>query len=216
MIPSAMPPHDQAARYMKRMILALAAFGVFSPDVAEGQSSAARFDAGVQIAALSSSQFDAADVGFGGRLSWHPVELAGMEAELNLYPGDFPGSRPFSRGRVEALFGMTVAAPLGRVRPFARLRSGFVTLREAPEPFPCIAIFPPPLACALAAGQTLAAFDLGGGLEVVVTPRGFVRVDVGDRMIRYRGPVFDRRQQVRDDTFYGHDIRVAVGAGFRF
>jgi hypothetical protein len=139
-----------------------------------------------------------------------------MEAEINLYPGDFPGSRPFSRGRVEALFGMTVAAPLGRVRPFARLRSGFVTMREAPEPFPCIAIFPPPLGCRLASGATLLAIDVGGGVEIPATSRTFLRVDAGDRLLRYQGPAFDENARVRERSFFGHDFRFAAGAGVRF
>jgi len=201
---------------MKRIIIALAAFSVFRPDVAQGQSVSSRFDAGVQVASPSSSQFDAADVGLGGRLAWHPVGLVGVEAEVNLYPGDFPEPRPFSRGRVEGLFGATVGPTFDRVRPFARLRPGFVRIREAPAPFPCILIFPPPLACALASGRTLLALDIGGGVEVLTSARTFVRVDAGDRLLKYPGPVFDNERVPHESSFLSHDFRFAAGGGIRF
>jgi hypothetical protein len=43
-------------------------------------------------------------------------------------------------------------------------------VEAAPEPFACILIFPPPLACTLGAGRTLAVLDAGGGIEVAITP----------------------------------------------
>lgn len=201
---------------MTRIIIALAAFGLFRPDLAHGQSSPARFDAGVQIASPTSSQFDAADVGFGGRLAWHPIGLVGVEAEVNLYPGDFPEPRPFSRFRVEGLFGATVGPRLGRVRPFARVRPGFVRMREAPAPFPCILIYPPPLACTLALGRTLFALDVGGGVDIPVGARTFVRVDAGDRLLRYPGPAFDEARTQHDRAFLSHEFRFAAGGGIRF
>jgi len=50
---------------------------------------------------------------------------------------------------------------------------------------------------------------------VPVTPRTFIRVDGGDRMIRYPGPAFTT-DGVEQDWFVGHDFRFAAGAGFRF
>lgn len=191
----------------------LVTLAVASPDRASAQE---RFDAGAQFVSAASDQFDQSEFGVGGRLAWHPVALVGIEAEVTLFPGDFPDPRAFSGRRVEGLFGVTVGPRLGGVRPFLRLRPGFVSMSEAPAPFPCILIFPPPLACSLAAGQTLAAFDVGGGVEVMATRKAFVRVDVGDRMVRYKGPAFDGQQRRRDGSFYGHDLRVALGAGVRF
>jgi hypothetical protein len=195
------------------IVVATAVLAIASPRQAAAQG---RFDVGAQVVSATSDQFDESETGFGGRVAWYPVSLVGVEAEVNVFPSAFPDQRAFSGRRIEGLFGVTAGPRLGFVRPFVKFRPGFLNMSEAPQPFACIAIFPPPLACSLAAGQTLAAFDLGGGLEVLVTPRGFVRVDVSDRMVRYRGPVFDGQQQVQDDTFYGHDVRVAVGAGIRF
>jgi hypothetical protein len=136
---------------------------------------------------------------------------------VNLYPHRFPDRQPFSRTRLEGLFGVTTGIGIGRIRPFARARSGFVDVREAPDPFPCIRIYPPPLACSLAAGHTLLALDLGGGAEIGIAERTFVRFDLGDRLVRYPGPVFEGApRRIREHSFFGHDVRLATGAGLRF
>lgn len=175
------------------------------------------FEAGVQVASVQVSEFDRADVGLGGRVAWRPVDALGLESEFTWYPGGFPGGRaPFSRSRVEGLFGATLGPTIRQVRPFVRFRSGFVRVGDAPEPYACILIYPPPLSCVLAAGRTLPAFDFGGGLEISATRRTFVRVDLGDRVVRYPGPSLDRLGQSRGRSFYSHDLRFAAGAGVRF
>src|SRR5688572_3347723 len=164
---------------------------------------------------VASGEFDAPDIGVSGRVAWRPMPLIGAEAEVGFYPGDFPDRAAFSRSRVEGFFGVTAGPELGRIRPFVKVRPGFFTFREAPEPFPCILIFPPPLACRLGSGLTSFALDLGVGAEVLVTPRTFVRMDLGDRLMRYPGPVF-LRSGVRSQGFFGHDFRLGVGGGLRF
>jgi hypothetical protein len=198
------------------VVLAIAALSLTRPDSAVAQSSPARLELGGQIASTTSSQFDATDVGLGARVSWHPAGWIGTEAELNGFPGNFPSQRPFSRGRVEGLFGATVGGRFGAVRPFGKLRPGFVMFRESEEPFACILIFPPPLACSLASGQTLFALDIGGGVEVYATPKTFVRVDAGDLLMKYPGPVFDSTLTAQEGGFFSHNFRFAAGAGWRF
>jgi hypothetical protein len=184
--------------------------------VAGAQTSSGRIEVGAQVTSVFSGEFDAADVGLGGRVSWHPNSVLGLEAELNVFPRDFPSGRPFSRGRFEGLFGATVGARFDRFRPFARVRPGFVVVQESPAPFACILIFPPPLTCTLASGRTLAAVDLGGGIDITTTSRTFVRVDLGDRLVRYPGPAFDSDRMIREDPFFVHEFRFAAGAGVRF
>jgi hypothetical protein len=186
--------------------------------VADGAWAQARapLEAAAQIATARVGELDSTDVGIGGRVTWHPWDVIGVEGELTFYPGDIPDRTPVSRSRLEGLFGVTAGPRLGRWRPFARIRPGFLRIAAAPEPVACILIFPPPLSCALAAGDTRAAVDLGGGVEVFTSGTTFVRVDVGDRMISYQGPAIDRRGRVHDDQFIGHDVRVAIGAGWRF
>lgn len=184
--------------------------------VAGAQTPSGRIEVGGQVASVSSGQFDAADAGFGGRVSWRPNSFLGLEAELNVFPRDFPSGRPFSRARFEGLFGATAGATFDRFRPFVRVRPGFVAVQESPEPFACILIFPPPLTCTLASGRTLAAVDLGGGLDIAATARTFVRVDLGDRLVRYPGPSFDSERMIREDPFFAHEFRFAAGGGVRF
>lgn len=172
-----------------------------------------RFDVAAHVAVARSSEFDDTDTGIGGRFSWHPVALVGADAEITVYPASFPNANGFSRSRIEGLFGVTVGPRLSAVRPFARLRPGFLAFRG--QSVVCILIFPPPLSCELARGRTLFALDLGGGVELFPASRAVIRVDVGDRMVRYPGMTF-RNGRATQDPFYSHDFRVSAGAGMRF
>ncbi len=180
---------------------------------ASAQGSHPPFDAGGQIVAASLEQFDGSDFGFGGRFAWHPLALLGVEAELDLYPGEFPEGRAFSRRRVEGLFGVTAGPRFDRVRLFGKLRAGFLRVGEAPRPFACILIFPPPLACTLAAGHTLACdrcwwWHRGLGDAPDLRPRGRRGPDDAvsgpvvrcrrrhSRLVRWpRLPIFGRRRR---------------------
>ena len=183
-----------------------------STSLARAQS----FEVGGHFAASQWSEFDGNDYGFGGRLTWKPSSIIGVDAELTWYPSDFPDRIAFTRSRLESLFGLTVGPRLSRVRPFAKASAGFLNVGETPGAFACIAIFPPPLNCALAGGETLPAFEIGGGLEIDATARTFIRADVTDRILRYPGPTFDDNFEIREDGFLGHALRFTIAAGFRF
>jgi hypothetical protein len=119
--------------------------------------------------------------------------------------------------RLDGLFGVKVGPRFDRFSVFGKVRPGFVRFGEAPAPFPCIAIYPPPLSCVLAEGQTVAALDLGGGIEVFPTKTSLLRFDVSDLMLQYPGPVLTRDGEAfTEDGFWGHNLRLTVGAGFRF
>lgn len=188
---------------------------IFGVDTAWAQTSES-VEIGAQIPWANIGELDSTDVGFGGRASWHPSRWIGVEGELNFFPSDIPDSRPVSSSRVEGLFGVTAGPWINQWRPFARVRPGFLTVGSAPGPIVCLAIFPPPLSCTLAAGATLFAFDLGGGVEVRLPGRTLVRLDLGDRMVRYPSPSIDIDGGVHDNDFIGHAFRFAIGAGWRF
>jgi hypothetical protein len=203
---------------MRSIVLTLAfALLVFSwPRPASAQEEQGSFQVGGQLIGAASGEFDGTDIGIGGRIAWFPLPLIGVEAEMSIYPDDFADAPAFSRRRYEGLYGVTVGPQLGRLRPFAKLRPGFVTFSEASGPFPCPLIFPAPLSCQLAAGQTVFALDIGGGVEWSPTVRTFIRAEAGDRLMRYPGPVRDQDFEVRDDGFFSHDFRFAIGGGVRF
>jgi len=202
---------------MTRLIVVAIAVFVTMNARASAQNAADSFQAGAQLAVARSGQFESTELGIGGRVSWHPMALLGIESEIDLYPADFPGdSVPFSAARLEGLFGVTAGPRLGSVRPFVKIRAGFLRYSPAPEPFACLAIFPPPLNCLMAAGGTRPIFDIGGGLEVFTGERTFVRLDAGDRMVRYPGPSFADGFTLREEGFLGHDFRLSVGGGLRF
>jgi hypothetical protein len=201
---------------MNRVIIALVLLALLLSRPAAAQSDGDQFQLGAQLAGAVSSEFDSTDIGVGGRFSWHPTALLGAEAEVDFYPDDFADEPAFSRSRVEGMFGVTVGPRIGRLRPFGKLRPGFVIFRNAPEPFACILIFPPPLSCTLAGGATVFALDFGGGVELFPTGRAFVRVDAGDRVVRYPSPVLARDGTAREDAFFSHDFRFAIGGGVRF
>ncbi len=185
---------------------------LFVPTAAFPQSLAI----GGHITSSRWSEFDGADLGIGGRVTWKPSSMLGVEADLTWYPSDFPDGFPFTGSRVEGLFGVTAGPRLNRIRPFAKAAAGFLKVGAASQPFPCIAIFPPPLNCALGAGDTLAAYVIGGGLDIDATSRTFIRVDVTDRILRYPGPTIVSNFEIRDEGFLGHAVRITIGAGLRF
>ena len=170
------------------------------------------FDAGGQVTVARSGEFDTTDTGFGGRFAWRPAGLLAIEAEMNVYPRSFPSASGFSRHRAEGLFGVTAGPRLGPMRVMARLRPGFLTFTARPTV--CILIFPPPLSCQL--GQrTVFALDVGGSVELPAGTRTFVRIDLGDRLLRYPGPSF-RNGGTTAGAFFSHDFRLSGGAGVRF
>jgi opacity protein-like surface antigen len=196
------------------MVAAAMVMLMAGPGMAQGDEPA--IEVGATFVTTRSGQFHTKDLGIGGWVAWRPNPLISVEGELTYHGDPFNEAQSFSNGRIEGLFGATVGPRLGTLRPFAIARPGFVTFRAANEALTCIAIFPPPLSCTLADGKTVFAFDLGGGLEVSPTSRTVIRVALSDRMLRYPAASFDTNGIRHDDSFIGHDFRVAVGAGFRF
>jgi len=176
-----------------------------------------RLEVGAQLALNDFAELETTDVGFGGRFGFRATSLLTFEGELNLFPSDIPDEVPVTSSRLEGLFGVKIGPRFDRFSVFGKVRPGFVRFGEAPEPIACILIFPPPLSCILAGGQTVFALDLGGGLELYPTDRSLLRFDVSDLVLQYPGPVFNRdREAFTEGGFWGHNLRLAVGAGFRF
>jgi hypothetical protein len=175
------------------------------------------FEAAAHVSAARWSEFEGTDWGVGGRLTWKPISIIGVEAELTLYPSDFsPAAPAFSRQRLEGLFGVTIGPRIDGVRLFARLAAGFLDVGPTNGAFACIAIFPPPLPCLLAGGATMPAYEIGGGVVVDATSRVFVRADLADRILKYPGPTLRADFTRNDEGFLGHALRLTFATGVRF
>lgn len=175
----------------------------------------ARFEAGLEVPIVKLSQVDQADTGLGLRLGFDLSRSVALEAALGHFPGDL-GDPAFSGSRTQALLGLKLGRRGEQVGAFATLRGGVTSFSEAPEPFPCILIYPPPLTCRLAAGDTLPTLGFGGALEYYPSPRAVLRLEAGDQLLRYPGPVLDGEGQAREADFWDHDLRLTVGFGWRF
>jgi hypothetical protein len=201
------------------LVISLLAYSLGRSQAASAQSASTSghsVEVGGQITSARIGELDTNDVGFGGRLSWFPTRFLGVEGELNFFGADIPDRVAITAGRMEALFGVTAGPRLTWGRPFARARAGVLRLDPAPQPIACSLIFPPALPCALAGGDSLLTVDVGGGFEVFTPARTFVRVDIGDRMVKYPGPARDRSGTVHDGAFVDHDLRATIGGGWRF
>lgn len=214
MIPNAVIKRCKPEVWIIVLILVVTLF----PGVAVAQPQDSRFELGFHFAGQSVSEFDTTDAGLGGRVTYNVSPLIGLEAELNLYPGDLTDQNPFSGSRTEGLFGVKVNVPLlGKVKAFGKARPGFLRFGEAPDVLACIAIYPPPLECSLASGSTALALELGGGVELSTSARSFVRFDVGDNLVRYDvGPALRPKEGIVNGPFWTSNFRFTFGGGFRF
>lgn len=174
-----------------------------------------RFELGLEVPVTKLSQVDGTDAGLGLRLGFDLSRSVALEAALGYSPADL-GDPAFSGSRTQGLVGLKLGRRGGKAGVFATLKGGVTSLSEAPAPFPCVAIYPPPLSCALGGGDTLATVQLGGALEYYPSPRSVLRLEAGDQALRYPGPVIDGEGQVRESDFWDHDLRLSVGFGWRF
>lgn len=176
-----------------------------------------RIEIGGHLAMTDQNQLDTTDLGFGGRFGAQVSSLFGIEGEVSFYPSDVPDGVPVTRSRLEGLFGVKVGPRLDRFSVFGKVRPGFVRFGSAPEPVACIAIFPPPLNCILAGGETVLALDLGGGIELYPTERVVLRVDVSSLLLDYPGPAFARgREAFGEGGSWKGNLRLTFGAGLTF
>jgi hypothetical protein len=186
------------------------------PSLAPAQTAERPVRLGAIVATVTSAEFDSTDAGIGVQVAWLPIALVGAEVEVVIHPADLGPDPAFSSGRVETLFGVSIGPRLDRWRPFAKVRTGILRFWQSPEPVDCIAIFPSPVQCALASGRTVVTFEFGGGIERALTDRAFVRVDAGDRMLAFPGPVRDAGGVAHEEGYFAHDLRIASSVGVRF
>lgn len=173
-----------------------------------------RFDASLQLSVTQHGTFDETDAGGGAQVSYRLTGWLALDAHLNWFPGDL-GDPAFSGSRTQGLLGVKVGPHLDRNGVYAAVRPGFLRFGEAPAPFACILIYPPPLNCSLAAGETAFALDLTAGYQVLAGENTVLRVEVGDGLVRYPGPAITD-SELHEGSFWEHSLRVTLAVGWRF
>ena len=161
------------------------------------------------------SQFDESDIGFGGDFSFRLTGWLAADAQLTYSPSDLGEPASFSASRFEGLFGLRGGHRFGRAGVYAAARPGFVEFGEPSGPFACITIFPPPLECTIG-GETVFALNYGAGLEFFPGDRVVIRAEVGDLLLKYSGPAFDKDMEVFEEDLWSHNLRVSASIGLRF
>jgi hypothetical protein len=102
---------------------------------------------------------------------------------------------------------------LGRTGVYLALRAGAVHFSAAPEPFACILIFPPPLECALAGGDTVPSAQASLGFEAFPGESVVVRVEAGDQLLRYSGPAFTKDRESFESSLWSHNFKAGASVG---
>jgi hypothetical protein len=172
-------------------------------------------DLGLTASVRRLSEFEETELGLGARLSYRVHRAVALDGDVGLFPADL-GSPAFSSSRREGLVGVRVGPHLGRRGGYLALRAGAVRFAEAPAPFPCILIFPPPRECAMGAGKTLPTVQVGAGFETFPGDRLVLRLEAGDQLIRYEGPAFRRDQEIFEKHLWSHNLKATVSVGLRF
>lgn len=175
-----------------------------------------RADAGVRFVLTDYQQFDETDLGFGVDVSYRFADWLAADAQLSFFPGDLGEPASFSGSRLEGLLGLRVGHRFGRAGVYGALRPGFLGFSEPSGPLACILIYPPPLQCSLAEGKSVFALNYGAGFEAYPGERAVIRVEVGDLMLKYPGPAFDKDMEVFEDSLWSHNLRLTASVGIRF
>jgi hypothetical protein len=163
-------------------------------------------------------QFSTNIAGFGGRASYKLTSKFALDAEVNYFPVK-PREHFFqSDPRWQGLVGVKAGTRKKRFAVFGKARPGFLRLnglsritsvdRQFMSPFGCVS----ELISFTDEKKSVLNLDLGGTVEVYLPKRIYLRVDVGDTVIRY-----PRRVPTQfNPAFTTHNLQFSAGIGFRF
>lgn len=164
----------------------------------------AQVQLGAHYAALALEYPDQTRSGLGAFAVYSPREWLGLDVAATFFPAkEDVGGRAW-----QVLAGPRLGGHVAGLGIFGRVRPGFIRFSERfykPEVV-CIAIFPPPESCL--ADSTNFALDLGGTVELSVSPRTVLRFDLGDTLVRY--PIGN------GGSTWRHGLQFTAGAGWTF
>jgi hypothetical protein len=204
--------HRASARTVAALIVAWVG-AAFTPSPAAAQN--VGVEIGGHVGILRVSELDTTDVGVGVHAIAPLSRRVAIDGALTWFPGS--SDEGLNRqGRTLGLAGVRATIGRGNVDLFARGRAGYLRFGDQGSVV-CIAIFPPPLSCRLAAGYTAFAADFGGGASIGLGTSGRLRlhIDAGDLLVRYAVEAF-RPDGPSTEGFVGHNPLMSVGLGWRF
>lgn len=199
---------------LKFMFRAIVLAGVLSVggQISWAQTEVPKVELGVHLTTMRLSELKDTDVGFGGRATFNLNSRVAVEGELNFFPRELDSH---VGNRLQGLFGVKAGQRWEKFGLFAKARPGFIRFSDVSSRIACPAVIPAPLGCLLASGKTEFAMDIGGVAEFYPSKRTVVRVDLGDTLIRYRGP-FGRPSGGTANNLTSHNVQLNVGVGVRF
>jgi len=189
------------------------------------QSEISKIEVGVQFSTIRLGEMSITEPGFGGRFTYNVNKHVAVEAEGNFFPRDPEDYFESLKGghKTQAFFGIKAGTRTRRVGLFLKIRPGLVNfsnLIRYPELCPCSPNPPPPKF-----SETDFALDLGGVLEVYTSRRTFIRVDLGDTIVRSNsGEKIELLGSVKQEGYFvinsairstSHNLQLNVGVGFR-
>ncbi len=194
---------------MKRLLALLL---TLIPVVASADDS--RADASLRFGYTNYQALDQDDFAFGAGFGYRFTSWLASDASFSYAPKDL-GTPAFSGSRTEGALGLRVGPHLDRTGVYLAARPGFVKFDSPGEPTVCILIFPPPLACTLATGESVFALDMNAGVQLL-GDRTVLRLEAGDRLVKYPVPALDRDGDTHFDSFRSHNFAASLSVGWRF
>ena len=163
--------------------------------------------------------------GFGGRFSYNLTDYLAVEAEGNFFPKSGDSDLSVPDGHIyQGQFGVKAGKRFSKVGIFAKVRPGFVGFSRVSQLTGTRTVTF--LNQQFTVGdfrigkETYFSTDVGGVLEVYLSPKIMARFDIGDTIIRYgtfrregislSQAILERPAETR------HNLQFSAGIGFRF
>jgi len=202
--------------------LLLAGFVIWAsrgPSIAAAQPPAS-FQVSGRVDTLRLSEFDSVTAGAGVSAKWNVAAGLAVDGVISYFPERWQTTAKARFTRQSMLLilgGVTPGFTRGRMEFFGRAHAGVLDHLSQQDPFPCLAIFPVPLECQLAAGYTALAVDVGAGVDLGVAHDGRLRLHAGvdDLIVRYRLNALRPNGSVTNG-FTSHNLLMTAGVGWRF
>ena len=187
-----------------------------------------RLEIGVQTTSLTLFSpdfgFDVTNTGVGGRVTYNFNRSIAAEAEINFFPQNQFVLSSFSKGAIQAQFGVKLGKRFEKFGLFAKVRPGFISVDDVETLGPD--------SVTVVNGNTTLDFnvrranfftlDVGGVLELYPSRRTVVRFEAGDTALRHP-KLFDLIFPSSGDPFvqlarpakFNHNFQFTAGVAFR-